>query len=336
MQQDGTDPAEMGTILDAIPQMVWSALPDGRHDFYNRRWYEFTGLPRRAARQEEWAQVVHPDDQHRALAAWRHAIASGQDFEAEYRLRHHSGAWCWTLARALPLHAEDGSITRWYGTCTEIHALKHVQGQLEILAGELSHRIKNVFAVVNSIITLSARDTPGAEPFASALAARIRALARANDHVRPDADGHDSPTAPGPQSLQALLCALMEPYAHGRELRIMVRGADLPIGQQAATALALIIHEMATNAVKYGALSESEGRVRIDLAVAGDQLLLDWREIGGPPPPPSAMQAPAESGFGTTMTNRVSRDQLKADVTRRWLEEGLELTMRIPLAVLGL
>lgn len=331
------DMSSLAIALDAIPQMVWTAQPDGRHDFYNRRWFEFTGLPRRTGMDQTWAEIIHPDDHQRARAAWHQSLTSGEPYEAEYRLRHHSGAWCWTLARALPQHEADGSINRWYGTCTEIEGFKHLQGQLELLAGELSHRIKNVFAVVSSIITLSARDTPDAQPFATALAARVRALARAHDHVRPGADaeantgadtGHEGVPPPfDRQSLQTLLQALLEPYANGYDVRIMVRGKDHAIGQQAATALALIVHELATNSVKYGAFSTPDGRVRIDYAIEGASLRLIWQEIGAP----WQAAAPAGSGFGTSMTDRVSQDQLQAEVTRNWLPEGLELTMRIPL-----
>lgn len=324
------EPEGTGLIntLDAIPQLVWSARPDGRHDFYNRKWFEFTGLGARPDAAGPWGAVIHPDDLAGAQAAWRESLASGADFEAEYRLRHHSGAWRWILARALPLREADGTIMRWYGTCTPIEAIIQRQGRLAVLAGELSHRIKNVFAVVNSIITLSARDAPEARPFAAALSEQIKALARANSHLRADRPGDPAegpqPAAPG---LLPLLQALMEPYSQGETSRVLVRGTDHAIGEQAATGLALIIHELATNAVKYGALSVPDGRVRIDHAVDEVCLQLVWQESGGP------WQAapPTGSGFGTSMTERVSRDQLQAEVTRNWRPEGLELTMRIPL-----
>lgn len=111
---------EMRLRLNAIPQMVWSTLPDGYHDFYNDRWYEFTGAPPGSTDGEGWNHMFHPEDQDRAWASWRHSLATGQPYEIEYRLRHHDGSYRWVLGRALPIRGEDGEILRWMGTCTDI------------------------------------------------------------------------------------------------------------------------------------------------------------------------------------------------------------------------
>jgi PAS domain S-box-containing protein len=86
----------------AMPQMVWTTLPDGFHDFYNDRWYEFTGMPYGSTDGEGWNGVFHPDDQEKAWSRWRHSLATGEPYEIEYRLRHHSGEYRWTLGRAMP------------------------------------------------------------------------------------------------------------------------------------------------------------------------------------------------------------------------------------------
>jgi diguanylate cyclase (GGDEF)-like protein/PAS domain S-box-containing protein len=109
------------TIAEAMPQMVWSTRPDGYHDYYNQRWYEFTGVPYGSSDGEEWNGMFHPDDQDRAWANWRHSLATGELYEIEYRLRHHSGEYRWTLGRALPVRNDKGEIERWFGTCTDIH-----------------------------------------------------------------------------------------------------------------------------------------------------------------------------------------------------------------------
>lgn len=111
---------ELRLRLDAIPQMVWSTLPDGYHDFYNNRWYEFTGVPQGSTDGAEWNGMFHPEDQPRAWERWNHSLASGEPYEIEYRLRHHSGAYRWVLGRALPIRDEAGTIVRWMGTCTDI------------------------------------------------------------------------------------------------------------------------------------------------------------------------------------------------------------------------
>jgi PAS domain S-box-containing protein len=117
-------------LADAMPQMVWSTRPDGHHDYYNQRWYEFTGVPEGSTDGEAWNGMFHPDDQERAWAKWRHSLTSGEPYEIEYRLRHRSGEYRWVLGRALPMRNEQGEIERWFGTCTDIHDLKLVQQAL--------------------------------------------------------------------------------------------------------------------------------------------------------------------------------------------------------------
>ena len=112
--------AKFRVISDAMPQMVWSTLPDGYHDYYNGRWYEFTGMHEGETDGERWATMFHADDREAAWTAWRHSLATGAPYEIEYRLRHHSGTYRWVLGRALPLRDPDGRIVRWMGTCTDI------------------------------------------------------------------------------------------------------------------------------------------------------------------------------------------------------------------------
>ena len=112
--------ARYRAITDSIDQMIWSTLPDGFHDFYNHRWYEFTGVPPGSTDGEAWNGMFHPDDQERAWTTWRHCLASGDAYHIEYRLRHRSGVYRWVLGRAQPVRDPSGAIVRWFGTCTDI------------------------------------------------------------------------------------------------------------------------------------------------------------------------------------------------------------------------
>lgn len=107
-------------IANSIDQMIWSTLPDGYHDYYNDRWYEFTGVPYGSTDGGAWQNVFHPEDQPRATALWRHCLATGDTYHIEYRLRHLSGEYRWVLGRAQPVRDDVGRITRWFGTCTDI------------------------------------------------------------------------------------------------------------------------------------------------------------------------------------------------------------------------
>jgi len=116
--------APFQAMADSIDQMIWSTRPDGFHDYYNRRWYEYTGVPDGSTDGEAWNGMFHPDDQQRAWTVWRRSLATGDPYHIEYRLRHRSGAYRWVLGRAQPVRGPDGAIVRWYGTCTDIHDLK--------------------------------------------------------------------------------------------------------------------------------------------------------------------------------------------------------------------
>ncbi len=111
-------------IADSIDQMIWSTRPDGYHDYYNRRWYEYTGVADGSTDGDAWNEMFHPDDRERAWEVWRASLETGQRYHIEYRLRHHSGEYRWVLGRAQPVRGPDGAIQRWYGTCTDIHDLK--------------------------------------------------------------------------------------------------------------------------------------------------------------------------------------------------------------------
>lgn len=124
-------------LADAMPQMVWAARPDGYHDYYNARWYDFTGMRAGSTDGAEWNGMFHPDDQERAWKLWRHSLATGEPYQIEYRLRHRSGQYRWTLGRALPIRNEAGEIERWFGTCTDISEIKEVEADLQAANDEI-------------------------------------------------------------------------------------------------------------------------------------------------------------------------------------------------------
>ncbi len=139
-------------LADAMPQIVWGATPSGRFDYYNRRWYEFTGRPEGEDGDTSWADVVHPDDQDQSTDRWRSALASGDAYEIEYRLKRKQGDYRWYLTRALPVRDRSGAITRWFGTCTDIDERKRTEDQLRSSTVMLvqSNRELEEFATVAS------------------------------------------------------------------------------------------------------------------------------------------------------------------------------------------
>ncbi len=315
------------TLADTMPQMVWSTLPNGFHDYYNARWYEFTGTPPGTTDGDGWNGMFHPDDQERAWEVWRHSLATGEPYRIEYRLRHRSGTYRWVLGQALPMRGPVGTILRWFGTCTDIHEAKLAQEEREVIAQELSHRIKNIFAVVGGIVSLAARQHPEAADFAERLRARIFALGRAHDFVRPHSKA--SQPRPSPSSLQALVEQLLEPYRSPGDARVSFSGDDAIIDDGAATPLALLFHELATNAAKYGALSQPDGRIEIRSRIDGDVYRLDWSETGAP------ATSPAREGFGSRLIALSVEGQLRGRIARQWTEAGLSVELELPLGSLS-
>lgn len=117
-------------IANSIDQLIWATRPDGYHDYFNQRWYEYTGVPEGSTDGAGWNNIFHPDDQERSRKVWRHSLETGEPYHIEYRLRHRSGQYRWVLGRAQPVRDEQGRITRWYGTCTDIHDFKQAQEEL--------------------------------------------------------------------------------------------------------------------------------------------------------------------------------------------------------------
>lgn len=320
--------AKFRVLTDTLPQMVWSTRADGFHDYYNARWYEFTGTLPGSTHGEGWIDMFHADDRAAAFAKWQHCIATGEDYEIEYRVRHHSGEYRWTLGRALPVRDDNNQILRWIGTCTDIHESKLIAERTELLSKELSHRIKNIFAVVAGLIGLSSPKDGQAANFAKQLAGRISALGRAHNFARPHSvlsdPAHDFGT------LHGLLREILKPYEIEGIARCNIGGTDIAVGERSATPVALVIHELATNAMKYGALATPQGQVHIETAIKGDQVLICWTEAGGLP----VVAAPERSGFGTQLSEIGIISQLGGKIERFWNPTGLKVVMTVPAVYL--
>lgn len=325
----GLNDGRLRRVLDTIPQMAWSTDAEGQADFFNARWYAFTGAAEGTTDGDKRLELVHPDDREQAAAAWLAAHVTGESFSVEYRLRRHDGEWRWVIDRGAPLAGATGAIARWLGTCTEIEDLKRAEAANAMIAGELSHRIGNLFSVIIGLVSLS---VPRGTPFradAEKLAARLAALARAHDRFRaPQRYGAGGPAS----SLRDLVAGVMKPYQHDDddddeacEPRIAITGDDPPVTEQQATALALVLHELATNAVKHGALSVETGRVVIAVADEPGGYRLSWREEGGPP----VAEPAGVKGFGSGLVRRLAVLQLGHEPQFHWHREGLEVAVRV-------
>ena len=309
---------ELRALADSIPAIAWSATAEGEFEYFNKRLVEFTGQA-----DEREGKSFHPDDWEKASAAWRQSLRTGEAYEVEHRLRRHDGEYRWMISRAVPVRDEEGRIVRWFGTAVDIHDLYAAWEARDLLAKELSHRIKNIFAVVAGLVSLSARRNPEFKQFAEELTATIRALGRAHDFVRPvDSAARDN--------LHGLLEELFAAYGSGDHARIKVRGDDFAISSRAATPLALVFHELATNSAKYGALASSSGQVELTVKEHKETLVLHWRESGGKRP----KKSPTD-GFGSRLVEMSVTGQLGGSWERRFEDDGLIVELKVSKAAIA-
>ncbi len=313
--------ARLQSMLDSVPDIAWSAAPGPVFDFFNARFQEVTGVepPKEV---DDWRKVIHPDDFEASLVKFQNAIENTALFEDEWRLIQADGSYRWIVSRAVP-SSDDPETARWFGTLTDIDDRYRISQERELLAGELAHRIKNIFSVITGLVTLRARDNREHQEFGKELSENIRALARAQEFALPldRKRGED---------LIELLEILMTPYGSGDGLAVTISGDAIRFGRRAATPLALVFHELATNSAKYGALSVAEGHIDIAVVKQGDNAVIRWRESNGP-----QAVAPTGSGFGSRLMAMSIEYQLAGSMDHDWRETGLEVTVSLPLEKLA-
>jgi PAS domain S-box-containing protein len=308
--------------------MIGSVEVDLRNNaFRNFRSPEYLvihGLPANAANEthEAWVARIHPEDRQKTENHFLTAVAGAvTDYTAEYRIiRPSDGETRWIFVKGVIERGLDGKPLRFAGAHLDVTDRRLLEQQSEMVAREFAHRIKNLGSVVRALVSMSARSKPEAGPFAEALRGRIDALFRAKELVRPSR--HDQFVS---HTLLEIVGILLAPYA-GEDGAVQISGYDARIGPNASMALALAIHELATNAAKYGALSADKGTVSIALRRDGDEIHILWVEQGGPPVPGK----PTHSGFGSDMLERSLALQLQATISREWLREGVRVVIQIP------
>jgi PAS domain S-box-containing protein len=274
-----------------------------------------------------WYDRIHPDDRP-AYDEARAPLFEGEasQYQAEYRIQHRDGHWVWIWHRAIAKRDENGRLRRVVGSLIDVTERKRAEEQQQLLIHELNHRVKNTLATVQSLAAQTMRSAASLKEFTAAFEARLFALSKTHNLLT---DG-----AWAGASLRALLEVEVEPYAQGGDSgRFSLAGMhDVHLGPRAAVALGLAFHELATNAAKYGALSNDDGSIAVmwnlEHAEAEQQLLLHlvWTERGGP-----AVEKPRRRGFGTRLIERGIGSELGGEVAIEHRPEGLVCEMRVPL-----
>jgi PAS domain S-box-containing protein len=305
-------------MIDSVPDIAWSAGPYGQFDYINARWREVTGLPP-PRHVEDWRAAIHPDEFEETRAKFITSVQRAEPFEDEWRMRQADGSYRWMLSRAVP-STDNPETARWFGTLTDIDDATRISKERELLAGELAHRIKNIFSVIIGLISLHARGDATNTVFARGLTDTIRALSRAQDFAL-QIDSIEE------KDLTGLLEVLMAPYGVPGKDAVKITGESVSFGARAATPLALVFHEMATNSAKYGALSATDGEVSIAIARSDREATITWQETGGPTTRP-----PENEGFGSRLMTMAITHQLGGTLEQSWEPGGLAARIAVPLA----
>jgi PAS domain S-box-containing protein len=231
-----------------------------------------------------------------------------------------------------PVKGSDGRIVGASKIARDITERKRAQEQQALLLREMSHRVKNLFAVTNGVVALSARSAHTPQDLALAVQERLAALTRAHELTRPGLIDAGEPAGQD-TTLHTVIRTILAPYVAERTIGrngFLLTGPDLPVVADAVTNIALVLHELATNAAKYGALSAPGGVIHIDCSVTNEVLLLSWTERGGPP----IERQPEGEGFGGVMMRRIVSGHFGGGVSRQWERDGLAVSLSIPLELL--
>ncbi|MEE1655968.1 PAS domain S-box protein [Microvirga sp. CF3062] len=315
--------ARFRNLADNAPVMVWVTEADGSCTYLSRSWYEFTGQTPETGLGFGWLDAVHPDDSGWSGEVFRTSNAEKGPFRVEYRLRRADGTYRWAIDAAAPRFSEDGTFLGYVGSVLDITDRKQVEEHRELLINELNHRVKNTLTIVQSMASQSLKQmSEENRPKVQAFEDRLFALARAHDVLtRENWEGAE---------LREIINEVVEPYLRQKTKHFEIEGPRLRLIPRTALAIAMAIHELATNAVKYGALSVPSGCVFITWMVISDHvphLELRWQERDGPPVSP-----PTRRGFGTRLIERSLATDVGGNVRLTYEPTGVVCVMNIPLS----
>jgi len=279
------------------------------------------GLGQVGGHSDEFYQAMHPED--RPLLGEYHAIADKEDsFQAEYRILKADGSICWLAGYGRVLDRQpDGKAHHVINVATDVTERKNAEAHQRFLLQELSHRSKNLLTIVQSIADQSLRYSKDQKDFQNRLSGRLSGLAASNALLaRGDWRG---------SSLRELIEFQLAPFIDLTSPQLEISGPEVNLAADASQAIGLALHELATNAVKYGALSSSRGRLGISWSIyqasSAAGLNLDWRERDGPPVIP-----PTHRGFGHVVIKSMIEQSVRGTVELDFAKQGLHWSLQAP------
>ena len=310
-----TSEAQFHSLADCIPQLVWMADANGRIFWINRQWYEYTGVPVGAGGVHDWQALLVSASLPDVRRSWAHSLRTGTPLEMELSLLGKDGRYRPFLTRVIPLRNAQSAVYQWIGTHVEISEQKRREEHIRLIVDELSHRTKNLLAVVMAMAKQTAQYAGDLKQYETRFLERLQALSHCHDLLVKD-HWHGA-------RLHDLVSAQMSPFGEANSGQINAAGPPVVLRPDAVQHLGLALHELATNAAKYGALSTPHGEIviRWQLGEPDDKIRFSWREQGGP-----VVVPPQRQGFGSVVIEQIVPRALNGQGSLAFLPSGVSWT----------
>ena len=319
-------------MADAMPQIVWSAHVDGRREYFNQRWYEHTGYSYDQSRGWGWVSALHEEDGARCMDAWAGAAKLNDTFECEYRLFcAEDNSFRWHMERALPVFDPDGSVVKWFGTCTDVNELKTAQEEISQLNARLQrsmtethHRVKNNLQIISAMVDMqlmNGEEMISADEFRR-LGSHVRTLAAVHNILTSESKSGIVGTAISLKEILDQLIPVHQQTAPNCTIVADVQDVALP-GRQ-GTSLALVVNELISNAIKHG-----QGLVEVVVAREPNRILVTVCDDG--PGFPDGFDPRVAANTGLELVDNLTHLDLRGAVTySNQAKGGAQVTLSIP------
>jgi len=302
-------------MADNLPHIVWLHDEVGRQQFVNRTFCDYFAVNREEMRDQKWQVLIHPEDAADYVAEFAACVRERRPFHAEVRVKR-GDEWRWLESWGMPLFDDAGHYMGQVGTSVDVTSRRRDEQLRQLLLQELDHRVKNTFSLIQAIANQTLKGDRPIEELRAAFIGRLRSLANASSLLT--RDSWES------ASLSRLVSDVLTSCCISKG-RLTVEGPEVMLRPRQAVSMALALHELCTNAVKYGALSGVHGRVCVRWTLRdGDprHLTLVWSEHDGP-----SVSPPGTSGFGTKLLRQALSGDLAARVRMDFRPEGLRCTI---------
>jgi PAS domain S-box-containing protein len=310
----------LAAIVESSEDAIIGKDLDGIIQTWNRGAERIFGYTAQEAIGQPITIVVPAELQHQEPVIMER-IRNGERLDHFETVRQRKNGTRFHISLSIsPIRNAEGEIVGASKIGRDISELRRSQESQELLLREMNHRVKNLFAIASGVVALSARTTEDPSHLARDIQSRLAALARAHELILPQWPNQARTTI----NLAELVRTVLSPYDDANE-NLTINGPAVECSPSAATSFALLLHEFATNTVKYGAFGKKDGRVSVDWRVAADTLNLSWMERG-----PTVRKSSEASGFGMRLVDATARS-MSATVERSWSDQGLTISVVVPL-----